>query len=102
MTADACEAAAVGSADLIYQSAAAGDSCWARNHHGHRRELPMGRWLGGPRPRHRIGSPMSTYWGIALRAPLWIWGAVPGDSLLPCDSADCPHSGSTVLPPRWR
>jgi len=48
MTADACEAAAVGSADLIYRSAAAGSSCWARNHHGHRRELPMARWMGGP------------------------------------------------------
>jgi SAM-dependent methyltransferase len=56
MTADACQAAAVGSADLIYQSAAAGDSCWARNHHRHRRELPMGRWLGGPEttPRDRL------------------------------------------------
>ena len=56
MTADACEAAAVRSADLIYRSAAAGDSCWARNHHGHRRELPMGRWLGGPEttPQDRL------------------------------------------------
>ena len=48
MTADACQAAAVGSADLIYRSAAAGSSCWARNHHGHRRELPIARWMGGP------------------------------------------------------
>jgi SAM-dependent methyltransferase len=56
MTADACEAGAVRSADLIYQSAAAGGSCWARNHHGHRRELPMGRWLGGPEttPQDRL------------------------------------------------
>ena len=48
MTPDVREAAAVGSADLIYRSAAAGSSCWARNHHGHRRELPMARWMGGP------------------------------------------------------
>ena len=100
MTADACEAAAVGSADLIYRSAAAGNSCWARNHHGHRRELPMARWMGGPDTTPRIGSPMSTYSAIALRARLWIWGAVRGDSLLPCGSADRPHLGSTVLPPR--
>ena len=48
MTPDVRETAAVGSADLIYRSAAAGSSCWARNHHGHRRELPMARWMGGP------------------------------------------------------
>lgn len=48
MIVHACEAAAVESADRIYQSAAAGTSCWARNHHGHRRELPMVRWMGGP------------------------------------------------------
>jgi SAM-dependent methyltransferase len=47
MTADAV-AAASRSADLIYQSAAAGASCWARNHHGHRRDLPIARWMGGP------------------------------------------------------
>jgi SAM-dependent methyltransferase len=56
MTADACEAAAVGSVDLIYRSAAAGSSCWARNHQGHRRELPMARWMGGPEttPQDRL------------------------------------------------
>ncbi|WIM89475.1 methyltransferase domain-containing protein [Candidatus Mycobacterium wuenschmannii] len=47
MTADACEAPAVWSADVIYQSAASGNSCWSRNHLGNRRELPMGRWIGG-------------------------------------------------------
>jgi SAM-dependent methyltransferase len=52
MTPDVCEAASVGSADLIYRSAAAGSSCWARNHHGHRRELPMTRWMGGPDTTH--------------------------------------------------
>ena len=42
--------------DLIYRSAAAGSSCWARNHLGHRRELPMVRWLGGPQttPQDRL------------------------------------------------
>jgi SAM-dependent methyltransferase len=56
MTADACEAAAARSADLIYLSAAAGGPCWARNHRGHRRELPMARWLGGPEttPQDRL------------------------------------------------
>jgi SAM-dependent methyltransferase len=56
MSADACEVAAVRSADLIYRSAAAGRSCWARNHHGHRRELPMARWMGGPQttPQDRL------------------------------------------------
>lgn len=46
--ADACQSAAAVSADLIYQSAAAGGSCWVRDHRGHRRELPMARWMGGP------------------------------------------------------
>jgi SAM-dependent methyltransferase len=56
MTADACEEAAVRSVDLIYRSAAAGSSCWARNQHGHRRELPMARWMGGPEttPQDRL------------------------------------------------
>ena len=56
MTADACETAAARSADLIYLSAAAGGACWARNHHGHRRELPMTRWMGGPEttPQDRL------------------------------------------------
>ena len=56
MTPDACEATAVKSADLIYRSAAAGDLCWARNHYGHRRELPMARWMGGPQttPEDRL------------------------------------------------
>lgn len=56
MTADACEEAAVRSADLIYRSAAAGSLCWARNQHGHRRELPMARWMGGPEttPQDRL------------------------------------------------
>lgn len=47
MTADTCDAAAVRSADVIYQSAASGGSCWSRNHLGHRHELPMARWMGG-------------------------------------------------------
>lgn len=56
MTADARESATARSADLIYRSAAAGGSCWARNHHGHRRELPMARWMGGPEttPQDRV------------------------------------------------
>jgi SAM-dependent methyltransferase len=56
VTADACETAAARSADLIYLSAAAGGPCWARNHHGHRRELPMTRWMGGPQttPQDRL------------------------------------------------
>lgn len=48
MTADARHGAAAKSADVIYRSAAAGGACWARNHLGHRRDLPMTRWLGGP------------------------------------------------------
>jgi SAM-dependent methyltransferase len=56
MTADPWESATAKSADLIYRSAAAGGSCWARNHHGHRRELPMARWMGGPEttPQDRV------------------------------------------------
>lgn len=56
MTADVCEAAAATSADLIYRSAAAGSSCWARNHQGDRRELPMARWMGWPEttPQDRL------------------------------------------------
>ena len=93
MTADACEAAAVGSADLIYRSAAAGSSCWARNHHGHRRELPMARWMGGPdtTPQDRLAD--EHVLGIALRTRLWIWAAVPGDSLRPCRQRGPPALG---------
>jgi SAM-dependent methyltransferase len=56
MTSDTCEAGAARSVDLIYRSAAAGSSCWARNHHGHCRELPMARWMGGPEttPQDRL------------------------------------------------
>ena len=55
-TSAACGAAAASSADLIYRSAAAGGSCWARNHRGDRRELPMARWMGGPEttPQDRL------------------------------------------------
>jgi len=35
------------SVDLIYRAAASGAACWARNHRGHVRELPMARWIGG-------------------------------------------------------
>jgi SAM-dependent methyltransferase len=34
--------------DLIYRAGVAGASCWARNHRGHVRKLPMDRWIGGP------------------------------------------------------
>jgi SAM-dependent methyltransferase len=56
MTTDTCEGGAAGSVDLIYRSAAAGGSCWSRNHYGHRSELPMARWLGGPEttPQDRL------------------------------------------------
>jgi len=47
MTTDARGAAAVRSADVIFQAAASGNSCWSRNHLGDRRELPMARWMGG-------------------------------------------------------
>src|ERR1700756_1029400 len=39
--------AAERSVDLIYRAAAGGAACWARNHRGHVRELPMARWIGG-------------------------------------------------------
>lgn len=56
MATDTCQATAARSADLIYESAAAGGACWSRNHHGHRRELPMARWIGGPQstPEDRL------------------------------------------------
>jgi SAM-dependent methyltransferase len=34
--------------DLIYRAAVRGATCWARNHRGQVRELPMARWIGGP------------------------------------------------------
>jgi SAM-dependent methyltransferase len=34
--------------DLIYRAAVRGAACWARNHRGQVRELPMARWIGGP------------------------------------------------------
>jgi SAM-dependent methyltransferase len=36
------------SADLIYHAAMRGANCWARNHLGQVRALPINRWLGGP------------------------------------------------------
>jgi SAM-dependent methyltransferase len=56
MTVDAGQAAAARSADLIYRSAEVGGACWARNHRGHRRELPIARWMGGPEttPQDRL------------------------------------------------
>ena len=44
--------AATGPADLIYRAGAAGAVCWARDHRGHVRELPMTRWIGGPHASH--------------------------------------------------
>lgn len=35
------------SVDIIFRAAVNGASCWARNHRGHVRELPMTRWIGG-------------------------------------------------------
>jgi SAM-dependent methyltransferase len=48
MTVDTGQTAVARSADLIYRSAEVGGACWARNHRGHRRELPIARWMGGP------------------------------------------------------
>jgi SAM-dependent methyltransferase len=33
--------------DQIYRAGANGAACWARNHEGQLRELPMSRWMGG-------------------------------------------------------
>lgn len=38
---------AAGTADLIYRAGATGALCWARNHRGDVRQLPMTRWIGG-------------------------------------------------------
>ncbi|MGB6207953.1 methyltransferase domain-containing protein [Mycobacterium sp.] len=56
MTAGTCEVGGARSVDLIYRSAAAGSPCWARDHHGRCRELPMVRWIGGPEttPQDRL------------------------------------------------
>jgi hypothetical protein len=48
MTISSQQLAAERSVDLIYRAAASGAACWARNHRGHVRELPMGSAaLGG-------------------------------------------------------
>ena len=39
---------AAGTVDPIYRAGVSGALCWARNHRGHVRELPMTRWIGGP------------------------------------------------------
>jgi SAM-dependent methyltransferase len=44
--------AAAGTVDPIYWAGASGAVCWARNHRGHIRELPMTRWIGGPNTAH--------------------------------------------------
>lgn len=45
---DVADRSAAGTVDLIYRAGARGASCWARNHRGHVRDLPMTRWIGGP------------------------------------------------------
>ena len=40
------DAVGVTSVDVIYCAGAAGMACWARNHLGDVRELPMTRWFG--------------------------------------------------------
>lgn len=44
--------AAGATADFIYRAAVGGARCWARNHRGQVRELPMIRWIGGPQAAH--------------------------------------------------
>jgi SAM-dependent methyltransferase len=36
------------SSDLVYHAAMRGATCWARNHLGQVRALPINRWMGGP------------------------------------------------------
>jgi len=52
VTSPHCEQAAAddgsGTIDPIYRAGARGATCWARNHRGQARELPMIRWMGGP------------------------------------------------------
>ena len=45
--------AAAATVDLIYRAGASGALCWARNHRGYVRELPMTRWIGGPDTAHQ-------------------------------------------------
>jgi SAM-dependent methyltransferase len=47
MTISYQQSAAERSVDHIYRAAASGAACWARNHRGQVRELPIGRWIGG-------------------------------------------------------
>lgn len=47
MTISYQQPAADQSVDVIYRAAASGAACWARNHRGQVRELPMARWIGG-------------------------------------------------------
>ena len=44
--------AATGLVDLDLSGRRRGAVCWARDHHGYVRELPMTRWIGGPHASH--------------------------------------------------
>lgn len=67
MTISYQQPAAERSVDLIYRAAASGAACWARNHRGHVRGLPMARWIGGlvTTPQDRLRS----YLAAGRRSP---------------------------------
>lgn len=50
VAADGDDAVGATSVDVIYCAGAAGMACWARNHLGDVRELPMTRWFGASGP----------------------------------------------------
>jgi hypothetical protein len=82
--------AAERSVDLIYRAAASGAACWARNHRGHVRELPVARWIGGLATSSQDRSPTNTCWHIVLGVPPSTWAAVPGVSPRHCTPGDWP------------
>ena len=64
--------------ELIYRAAVEGARCWARNDCGHVRELPMSRWIGGPRASHRDRFADEHVLRLCSRRPTLDLGCGPG------------------------
>src|SRR5271163_136718 len=64
--------------DLIYRAAVGGARCWARNHRGQVRELPMSRWIGGTGGAHHDRQADEHVLRLCSRRPTLDLGCGPG------------------------
>jgi SAM-dependent methyltransferase len=64
--------------DPIYRAGVSGALCWARNHRGHVRELPMTRWIGGPDAANHDRLADAQVLGYCSQRPTLDLGCGPG------------------------